>query len=1085
MKTCNGKIYTYNDGNKIEARDNFISVRANNCLVKGKWCYEVLLESNGLFQIGFCQLKTVFNTQYGVGDDIYSFGYDGYRLSCWNLNENRYGKVWDYGDIIGVCIDLENKHIEYFQNGEKLGVLKKQIEVNPGTAYFPGLSLSDYEKCYFNFGACPFIYSYPGYEPIDIPKSQYNGSFEVTSLLLQCLNHSNLLDFLDNDYIDSYLKKLVNQKIFYFLINVSFNDFFLCKCLLFPFMYSLLKKKKVHLQIFLEQLYQNLNLNDNKIFFNGFFEKLTNLIEEFSLMGPKFYTQYEMYAELFIKIISNDIYFNEWNNTKNFFGHLRNIFTSNNFHFRAVYDKITKIYGDEQYSKTMNVLLYKVIREGNLVSKEMNEYDEKYINMNKLIIETIFNYYEKKSTLCQGTFIFYDLMRACYPINTIKDYIYDLNTFMSSDNKKNILAFKNVIISYMSFFFDNYNGIDLDLLPIGSATIIQLPTIKTPIKNELSNSGIYVSYFKEENIGGKSSGLINTNVHGNRFLSQEIFNGINEKSSICFNILVRLISLMDKFFFAYYELQSLSKDYIFANYIPSERGTTLVNSLFRFYFYLFNDHCQTILYNISFFLIKWLNNILLKKNKIEVLLLPIYLIDFPFQIAQLMLISRSKFLFNDEYRKEINNKCSLFKNDDFLESLCTLYITLFEDYNLSTYNSLIQSLGWKIYFFLREKKTRYIILKNENFIKYIIKGILNISSNNNAERIILRILTVIQRTIRENEEEFNQEDINEEVKHKENIKNILNTNIYKKDINILIYNFCKNLNLKLKTYCDNLNNCKNYCIDTNFNGADVNRHSSNLKAALKGVISLINFYEFILYIYPDNYFDENTLNLPLVYITNFFVTLTSHILDQPYFGYLEKILNYIYLKESNLIDLIYSIINLFLIGNKGKTELFINFIVTTRGVLIKPLLNIYDIGIEIINNKLKDGNNSPYYNNVIEKFEEYKNLLNDLEQKKKLFEEQYLVKIKDIEYLDDEYLCVICYRQIADYKIQPCMHRGCKECLLKYMVNSEKCFMCRQSYESINKIPDDEIQKIISESKATKTGDEEEGNNNEESAKDN
>jgi len=149
MKTCNGKIYTYNDGNKIEARDSFISVRANNCLIKGKWCYEVLLESNGLFQIGFCQLKTVFNTQYGVGDDIYSFGYDGYRLSCWNLNENRYGKVWDYGDVIGVCIDLDNKHIEYFQNGEKLGVLKKQIEVNPGTAYFPGLSFSGFEKCFF------------------------------------------------------------------------------------------------------------------------------------------------------------------------------------------------------------------------------------------------------------------------------------------------------------------------------------------------------------------------------------------------------------------------------------------------------------------------------------------------------------------------------------------------------------------------------------------------------------------------------------------------------------------------------------------------------------------------------------------------------------------------------------------------------------------------------------------------------------------------------------------------------------------------------------------------------------------------
>ena len=72
--------------------------------------------------------------------------------------------------------------------------------------------------------------------------------------------------------------------------------------------------------------------------------------------------------------------------------------------------------------------------------------------MNKIMIKKILNYYENNSTLCQGTFIFYDLMRACYPINTIKDYMYDLNTFIGSDNKKNIIGFKNVIISYMLYF---------------------------------------------------------------------------------------------------------------------------------------------------------------------------------------------------------------------------------------------------------------------------------------------------------------------------------------------------------------------------------------------------------------------------------------------------------------------------------------------------------------------------------------------------------------------------------------------------------------------------------------------------------
>ena len=1075
MKTCNGKIYTYNDGNKIESRDSFVSLRANNCLIKGKWCYEVLLESNGLFQIGFCQLKTIFSSQYGVGDDTNSFGYDGFRLSCWSKDENRFGKVWDYGDIIGVCIDLDNKHLEYFQNGESLGKFTKNIENGHGVAYFPGISFSDYEKCSFNFGACPLVYSYPGYEPIDIPKSQYNGSFEVTSSLLYCLNHSKLLDFLDNDLIDSYVKKLVNQKIFYFLTSISFNDLFLCKCLLFPFMYSLMKKNKIQFKIFLEQLTYNININDNKAFFNGFFEKLTNLIEEYSLMGQKFYPKYQLYAELFIEIISSQTYFNKWSNTQNFFGHLRNLFTSNNFHFRSVYEKITEIYGDEQYSQTMGNILYRLMKEGNIISEEMNETDAKYININKIIIEKIFNYYEKKSTLCQGTFIFYDLMRACYPINTIKEYIYDLNTFVSSDNKKNIIAFKNVILSYMSYFFENYKNINLDEFPLGSATIIQLPKISESIKNELSKSGIYVSYFKEENIGGKAANLINKDK------AEIIFKGIDKKSSICFNILIKLISLIDKYFFAYYELQTLAKDYIFGNYIPSDVGTTFVNAIFRFYFYLFNDNCQIILYNISFFLIKWLSNI---KNNLDIALLPLYLIDFPFQIAQLMLISKSKIFFDDKYRNEINNKynCEIFKNDDFLESLCTFYINLFEDINLSKYNSLTQSLGWKIFLFLREKKSRKIIIKNEKFINQIIRGISNIINYNNSERIILRILTIIQRTKRENLKEYTEDEIDEEANCGINITKIVNKDEYKIIFFEIAYNFCKNLNAKLVLYLSDLDACKHYCIDSNFTGNDISRYNNNLKSSLKSVISIINFYEFILKISPETFFNIEKLDLPLIYIRNFFVTLTSKILDQPNFGYLEKVLNYIYIKDSIIINLLNAVVDLFLINkkkdNEVKKNLFVDFIISTNNILLNPLLNLYNYGINIINKKIEE-EKCPFYEKMKIKYEEYKELINELIQKRKIYEVEYLEKLKDIEYLDDEFLCVICLRHIANYNINPCLHKGCKECLLSYLAENDKCFMCRQTFNSITKIPNEEIEKIINDAKTTKTGDETEENKNE------
>ena len=216
-----------------------------------------MLLSNGLFQIGFCQLNTTFNEQYGVGDDIHSIGYDGYRLSCWNQNENRYGKVWDIGDIIGVCLNLDDDNIEFYQNGEKLGIVPINIEHDNCTAYFPALSFSEYEKCFINFGGTTLTYNYEGYEPLDIPKSQYNGSFEVTSLLLQCLSHSNFLEFLNKETLDDnevYLKRIINQQIFYFLTNISFADFFLCKSLLFPFMYSLIKKNNLDFFVFMEQI---------------------------------------------------------------------------------------------------------------------------------------------------------------------------------------------------------------------------------------------------------------------------------------------------------------------------------------------------------------------------------------------------------------------------------------------------------------------------------------------------------------------------------------------------------------------------------------------------------------------------------------------------------------------------------------------------------------------------------------------------------------------------------------------------------------------------------------------------------------
>ena len=136
--------------------------------------------------------------------------------------------------------------------------------------------------------------------------------------------------------------------------------------------------------------------------------------------------------------------------------------------------------------------------------------------------------------------------------------------------------------------------------------------------------------------------------------------------------------------------------------------------------------------------------------------------------------------------------------------------------------------------------------------------------------------------------------------------------------------------------------------------------------------------------------------------------------------------------------------------------------VSTNEISIESLLDLY---------KYKYNSNSPYEEYMNNKYEKYKTLLEEIKKLKIEFEKEKIKRQKDSEYLDDEFLCSICYCQIANYNIIPCFHKGCKECLLAYLAENDKCFMCRQPYESVVKIPEEEIQKTIDKAKETSKGD--------------
>lgn len=152
-KTAYGKIHfktkEYLD---LECMSSFSSIRSNVGVFGGRYYYEVLLKTNGLMQIGWCTIQTVFNSQRGVGDDNTSFAYDGNRIKKWNKDSLTYGEAWSIGDIIGTLIDIDRREIKFYRNQKCLGKAFLDIPVGPNIVYFPAISFQRGNRVVFNFG---------------------------------------------------------------------------------------------------------------------------------------------------------------------------------------------------------------------------------------------------------------------------------------------------------------------------------------------------------------------------------------------------------------------------------------------------------------------------------------------------------------------------------------------------------------------------------------------------------------------------------------------------------------------------------------------------------------------------------------------------------------------------------------------------------------------------------------------------------------------------------------------------------------------------------------------------------------------
>lgn len=160
------------------------AVRANHGVTSGKYYWELKVNNGGYnsaVYIGIVNEKfdTVdfVNTRYVYG------GYNGNKI----LGDTSltYGAKFTSGDIIGVCLDLDNKTISFAKNGVLQGVafndLPSMIKYYPVIGYG---SNNDFCVVTANFGAMPFQYQ-ELFESLGSGWQSYDGSQKnVTSFFL-------------------------------------------------------------------------------------------------------------------------------------------------------------------------------------------------------------------------------------------------------------------------------------------------------------------------------------------------------------------------------------------------------------------------------------------------------------------------------------------------------------------------------------------------------------------------------------------------------------------------------------------------------------------------------------------------------------------------------------------------------------------------------------------------------------------------------------------------------------------------------------------------------------------------------------
>ena len=1077
--------------------NNFQSILANNCVIGGKWCYEVTLLTNGLFQIGFCQLTTPFTRHQGVGDDKSSYAFDGYRKVSWNGEKKIYGKFWECGDVIGVAIDMDKRTIEFFLNGESLGIAFNNIAKGENVAYFPALSLTKGESCIFNFGQLPFKYEYKNYQSFDTPISKINGIDTIISESLQIWG-KNILPLLEFSKLSDYQILLLNSDIF-ILLSQYINDLYVFNKAILPFLIELKTGK-------ISSLPENNNYS-----FSNFLLSILDLIQDQELQKTIGYQVYELISvEILETALRMGVYMKSgeqilykkllyWENLMKVFMSmlkcdkitnllfqkdtlevLRNIFNCN---WLNIGDMMDFALDGEKNNKFINTPIKLVIKE---LKKNIIDPKEKYyykINetISKQLSSLILFLLKDTRKLHEGKILkdkFNDLIKYGYSVGDGNEVIFNMLGLNNRINKQEPIFLRNIFMNLIYMFDENFLKMKFE----------EISTSQWFYRTDPN-----AVYFDEVGIGGTISHVtteyanlvpenmrIKTDDFGHDFFHKLVYMTNN----------LFLNSALKKFDENYLKMKTTPVR-VFLEY--QENGNTYCNAMIKNIFYIYPLSIQVALYKMAFFILKYLMY-LVKKNSFIIYFIPSSVTEIPFAFFKLLINLKSLIIYDTSFRLSINKCSPYFDKDDFVQNLVEFYLMLFADEKIAN-PELKEGLLKKVNFLLEKQIIEEYYEDNDKIFELLIKGLLKDIKvdvlSHSASKILLKLITPIC---------FGYKIFSKYIKKQKNkylfntSKNNLNPNqkkgIYQFKDEMLVDKLKKyfqgNFNILeefLKSYGNILNKVMtNYSmalssiIEIGVERLDLNNTEANryllgrhgqpqsdralyqgLSSSYNEMCQLLKIYEFLLLIYPDEFLDVKKLNY--LNFMNVLKNISTRILSKPYIDHMMQ-----------LIKIINPKINPKVLSEKNKIELY-QMGLSVAGIFIqihkwkkknqfydsfcKETANTPDLNLEPFNTFMNFVINDL---NKIPKMEKPTDILKEIESNYYPMIE-YLLSLRDVKELTNEEmdslisedkLCILCYENPSNTELIPCKHRCCLNCYNQYKIDKDICFICQKKIESVN-----------------------------------